>query len=170
MLHDYYSTCVDSPVGQLQLVASAKGLCGVYFDGAGKHEDMRMRGAQDGSGHPLLVKAQKQLEEYFAGKRTAFDLKLDMQGTVFQIKSWKELCNIPYGQTISYGEQATRVGDVKKARAVGAANGRNPISIIVPCHRVIGASGSLVGFGGGLKTKELLLTLEQKVLASKKAA
>lgn len=156
----YYKT-VASPVGALQLVASDKGLCAVLFDN-GRYNTLQASGELiEQEAHPLLLKAEKQLAEYFDGKRKGFDVKLDMRGTVFQIKAWRELQKIPYGETISYGEQATRVGDSKKARAVGVANGRNPLAIIVPCHRVIGASGALTGFGGGLPTKQFLLDLER---------
>jgi methylated-DNA-[protein]-cysteine S-methyltransferase len=163
----YYSKLIESPVGPLQLVASEKGLCAINFNGAKSHQQALAGSMQDGTSHMLLVRAAKQLEEYFAGKRKEFDLKLDMQGTVFQIKAWKQLQKIPYGQTISYGEQASAMGDTKKARAVGAANGRNPLPIVVPCHRVIGSNGALVGFSSGLKIKELLLELEG---VSKKAS
>ncbi len=160
---------IGSPVGQLTLVASAKGLCGLLF-AKGRHNDgMFAIDMVEAPEHPVLCKAEKQLHEYFAGSRTVFDLPLDMQGTVFQIKAWRELQKIPYGQTVSYGQQAKGMGDAKKARAVGMANGRNPIAIIVPCHRVIGANGSLTGFGGGLKLKQQLLELEQKT-ANRKAA
>jgi methylated-DNA-[protein]-cysteine S-methyltransferase len=159
-------TTISSPVGNLILSASGKGLCGVWFensDFAKRSQRMLAEGSlQEGSSHPLLRKAEQQLKEYFAGGRTAFDVKLDMRGTVFQIQAWRELQKIPYGKTISYGEQAARMGDAKKARAAGMANGRNPISIIVPCHRVIGASGALTGFGGGLSTKQYLLELEAR--------
>lgn len=159
-----YYTCFASPVGELALTASGKGLCGVWFENSGfakRSKRLLAEGellASDES--PFLRKAEQQLKEYFAGKRTAFDVKLDMRGTVFQMQAWRELQKIPYGKTISYGEQAARMGDTKKARAAGMANGRNPISIIVPCHRVIGASGALTGFGGGLSTKQYLLDLE----------
>jgi len=157
----YYKT-LASPVGSLRLIASDKGLCAVLFDD-GRYNRLMVNGQLERSdAHPLLLRAEKQLQEYFAGKRKDFDVKLDMRGTVFQIKAWRELQKIPYGGTISYGEQARRVGDAKKARAVGMANGRNPLAIIVPCHRVIGASGALVGFGGGLPTKQHLLELENK--------
>jgi methylated-DNA-[protein]-cysteine S-methyltransferase len=156
----YYKT-IPSPVGPLQLVTSDKGLCCVLFDG-GRHNRLMVDGGlEQNDAHPLLLKAEQQLAEYFSGKRKSFDVKLDMRGTVFQIKAWRELQKIPYGETISYGEQAKRVGDAKKARAVGMANGRNPLAIIVPCHRVIGSSGALVGFGGGLNTKQKLLDLEK---------
>jgi methylated-DNA-[protein]-cysteine S-methyltransferase len=108
----------------------------------------------------MLDAARTQLDEYFAGARLEFDLPLDAQGTPFQRRVWTALAEIPFGQTISYAELARRVGDVKAVRAVGAANGRNPIPIIVPCHRVIGANGSLVGFGGGLERKQWLLEHE----------
>jgi methylated-DNA-[protein]-cysteine S-methyltransferase len=156
----YYST-YESPVGELMLVANDKGLSGLFFGRDRKKLSASVKFEEDAK-HPMLQKAVKQLTEYFAGKRREFDLPLAPMGTVFQQKAWKQLCKIPYGQTISYGEQAKRLGDAKKARAVGMANNRNPIGIIVPCHRVVGASGSLVGFGGGLKAKEFLLNLEKK--------
>jgi len=109
-----------------------------------------------------LREAARQLEEYFAGKRTTFDLPLEPDGTVFQKTVWKNLCDIPYGETISYGELARRVGNPKASRAVGAANGQNPLPIVVPCHRVIGANGKMTGFGGGIPVKEALLALESK--------
>ena len=148
---------IDSPVGKLQLVASDRGLCAVNFAmGTNKiHTD-----AEQNDSDALLLRVEKQLAEYFAGKRKSFDIRLDMRGTIFQLKAWQQLQKIPYGETISYGEQAKRVGDIKKARAVGMANGRNPISIIVPCHRVIGATGAMTGFGGGISTKEFLLKHE----------
>ena len=104
----------------------------------------------------MIAEATRQLDEYFAGERTTFDVPLDPEGTDFQQAVWQVLRAIPYGETISYGEQARRLGDPRKARAVGAANGRNPISIIVPCHRVIGASGDLTGYAGGLDVKRSL--------------
>jgi methylated-DNA-[protein]-cysteine S-methyltransferase len=108
--------------------------------------------------------AVKQLREYFAGRRAEFDLPLAPEGTEFQRTVWRNLQDIPYGETISYGELAKRVGNPKASRAVGAANGQNPIPIVIPCHRVIGANGKLTGFGGGLPTKEALLALETKQL------
>ncbi|NKB72878.1 MAG: methylated-DNA--[protein]-cysteine S-methyltransferase [Candidatus Latescibacteria bacterium] len=111
--------------------------------------------------HPVLKAAAAQLGEYFAGGRQTFDVPLDLLGTPFQLQVWTVLQTIPYGQTRTYGDQARLLGDVKKTRAVGVANGQNPVSIIVPCHRVIGQDGSLTGFGGGLATKEYLLALEQ---------
>jgi methylated-DNA-[protein]-cysteine S-methyltransferase len=110
--------------------------------------------------HPVLLETEKQLGEYFAGKRSRFSVKLDPKGTDFQNKVWAALRTIPFGETRSYGQIARQIGNVKAMRAVGAANGKNPISIIVPCHRVIGASGKLTGFAGGLDVKEQLLSLE----------
>lgn len=151
---------MPSPVGPLRLIASERGLCAVLF-----HDGETTRLPTDAAllpqeRHAGLARAQRQLEEYFAGKRRAFDLRLDLRGTVFQIRAWRELQTIPYGQTLSYAEQARRLGDVKKARAVGLANARNPIPVIIPCHRVIGASGALTGFSGGLALKEFLLRHE----------
>jgi len=110
---------------------------------------------------PLIKKAARQFSEYFDGKRKTFDLPLIMRGTAFQKKVWKALQNIPYGKTVSYGEIAAKIGNPKACRAVGMANNRNPISIIVPCHRVIGHNGSLTGYGGGLELKQKLLELEK---------
>ena len=112
---------------------------------------------------PILRQARTQLEEYFAGERREFDLPYDLRGTPFQCKVWRGLAEIPYGQTSTYGEQAAWLGDPNLARAVGAANGRNPLSIVLPCQRVIGSNGSLVGFAGGLQTKRLLLDHEQGI-------
>lgn len=159
MIHDiFYYKLVATPIGKLQLVASEKGLCGVF---SREHYREMNEEMVESDSNQFIMKAEKQLGEYFAGKRRDFDVKLDMRGTVFQINAWRELQKIPYGETISYGEQAKRVGDAKKARAVGTANGRNPFLIIVPCHRVIGAGGSMGGFSsGGIPTKKKLLELE----------
>ncbi len=146
-----------SPIGELTLVASDTGLQGVWWP-----EDVRAPdlGERDPD-HPILLQATRELDEYFAGRRTQFDVPLDPAGTDFQRAAWDVLRTIPYAQTISYGEQARRLGDPAKARAVGAANGRNPISIIVPCHRVVGSSGALTGFAGGVDTKGWLLDFER---------
>lgn len=159
---------LESPVGRLLLAADATGLRRVEFPPHGG-ERCRLPAPARGrppapSGSPaarrILAAARRQLREYFAGHRTGFELPLATQGTAFQLRVWAELRRIPYGQTISYGELARRLGQPRAARAVGAANGANPIPIIVPCHRVIGASGKLTGFGGGLATKAELLALE----------
>jgi methylated-DNA-[protein]-cysteine S-methyltransferase len=149
-------TVIESPIGPLGIVATDAALTGVFFDGG----SIRPEGSS-----PVLDVVARQLDEYFAGERITFDLPLDLHGTDFQRRCWLALASIPYGQTVSYGEQARRLGlgpDV--ARAVGAANGRNPIPIVLPCHRVIGADGSLTGFGGGLPTKRYLLEHEGALL------
>lgn len=162
MLETLPSDCVrseiDSPVGRLTLLASSKGLHAISWPIDKSYLEKVRKGS-----HPVIEETAKQLGEYFAGKRTKFDLPILWSGTPFQVRAWKELARIPYGETISYGEQARRMGDAKKARAVGMANGCNPISIVVPCHRVIGKSGDLTGFGGGLAQKAKLLELERSV-------
>lgn len=149
---------VPSPVGMLRLGASRKGLLSIDI---GKTTTLHPTTSKDTSAQRVLVATRKQLAEYFAGKRTLFTIPLDLRGTEFQIQSWKALGRIPYGTTISYGEQAQSIGNPKACRAVGSANGKNPIPIIVPCHRVVAADGSLGGFALGLKMKKQLLDLEQ---------
>lgn len=161
-----YETTMASPVGTLTLIASDSGLRAVLWQ---IEEANRARigvvegGADDPTG--VLDAAKQQLGEYFAGTRCDFDVPLDPVGTEFQQSAWAALRTISFAETVSYGEQARRMGDARKARAVGAANGRNPISIIVPCHRVVGADGSLTGFAGGLDTKAWLLDHERRVQA-----
>lgn len=147
-----------SPVGDLLLVNNGKGLCRLQF--------------QDGA-HPLAIDVQwkkqrspfaaviNELEEYFAGRLERFTIPLSLEGTAFQRSVWRALKTIPYGETVSYGAISKKIGNPKASRAVGAANGQNPVSIIVPCHRVIGSTGKLVGYGGGLPIKTALLELEQ---------
>ena len=149
---------VTSPVGKLRLAASSKGLLSIDV---GKSTTLRSTTAKDASAQRVLAKTSKQLAEYFSGKRTSFTVPLDLRGTEFQIESWKALGRIPYGTTISYGEQAQSIGNPKACRAVGSANGKNPIPIIVPCHRVVSADGSLGGYALGLKMKKQLLNLEE---------
>ncbi len=159
-----YRTTIDSPVGPLTLVASVAGLRAVlWLDESGAR--VQLGPIEGGEADPggVLAAAAAQLEQYFAGSRTEFDLPLDAEGSEFQRSAWETLGTIPFGETVSYGEQARRMGDPRKARAVGAANGRNPISIIVPCHRVVGADGSLTGFGGGIENKAWLLEHERQV-------
>ncbi|MGE8646284.1 methylated-DNA--[protein]-cysteine S-methyltransferase [Acinetobacter vivianii] len=151
---------MDSPVGALKLVAHDQALVAVMWDNE-DHKRVRLAELVEDRQHPMLHKVKQQLEEYFAGQRQQFDLPLDFQGTVFQQQVWQALLNIPYGETRSYKEIAVQLGNEKAVRAVGAANGKNPISIIAPCHRVIGSSGALVGFAGGLDKKQILLSLEQ---------
>ena len=155
-------TMVDSPVGKLTLVATDDGLAAILWENDRPGRVPLNIEAEDGR-HPVLVETGRQLAEYFAGERTQFDVKLDLAGTAFQRRVWGALLLIPFGETRSYGEIATHIGSPDAARAVGAANGRNPVSIVAPCHRVIGSTGKLNGFAGGLDVKARLLTLERHV-------
>ncbi len=152
-------TYMESPVGPLMIAGDEEGLKFVSFSTGKKTVSPEKSWSRNNS---FFANEILQLGEYFNGNRLVFDLKLAPFGTTFQLKVLKALQDIPYGMTTSYGHIATVIGNPKASRAVGAANGRNPISIIIPCHRVIGHSGKLVGFGGGLDTKEALLTLERK--------
>lgn len=152
-------TRYESPLGTMIVAATQQGLAGVWFEGQKHMPDHSLWPGQPG--HPVLVKAVAQLEEYFAGRRTAFDLPLDLQGgTPFQQSVWQALLAIPPGGTTSYGTLSERIGRARAVRAVGAAVGRNPVSVIVPCHRVVGADGTLTGYAGGLQRKTALLQLE----------
>jgi methylated-DNA-[protein]-cysteine S-methyltransferase len=151
-------TIVQSPIGELLLLGDGEVLHGLYMQAGRKPVRMRAAWQRDDS---ALADAREQLAEYFAGERTSFDLPMQLNGSAFQRNVWHALTAIPYGQTISYGELARRIGRPDLARAVGTANGQNPIAVIVPCHRVIGSDGKLVGYGGGLENKRLLLDLEQ---------
>ena len=153
---------MDSPVGALKLVAHDQALVAVMWDNE-DHKRVRLAELIEDRQHPMLLRVKKQLEEYFTGQRQQFDLPLDFQGTDFQQQVWQALLTIPYGEKRSYKDIAVQIGNEKAVRAVGAANGRNPISIIAPCHRVIGSSGALVGFTGGLDKKQILLSLEQQI-------
>jgi len=153
------ATRFPSPIGDLVITASDSGLTGVWFPGKGPVAAARPDDER-GPASELLARASEQLAEYFAGTRTTFDLPLDAGGTAFERRVWDALRTIPYGRTLSYSELARRLGDPRATRAVGAANGKNPIPIIVPCHRVIGANGALTGFGGGLDRKRWLLEHE----------
>jgi len=148
----------DSPVGPLRLAASDDGLHAIEFH-APRHAVPRDARWCEGD-HPMLDVVAAQLDQYFAGERRRFDLPLSPEGTAFQRAVWHALAKIPFGETISYAQLAAHIGKPTSVRAVGAANGRNPIPIVLPCHRVIGADGSLTGFGGGLPTKRFLLELE----------
>jgi methylated-DNA-[protein]-cysteine S-methyltransferase len=162
---------MDSPIGMLTIVAGDDGIVAISFDTESADRDP---GAHTPAGleptvevkerkHTVLDRAVEQLEEYFRGERTEFHLPLAPKGTRFQQQAWEILREIPFGETITYGEQARRLGDPHKSRAVGAANGRNPIPIIVPCHRVVGANGHLTGYAGGLDKKAWLLDHEWQV-------
>ena len=148
-----------SPVGQLKLVATETALVAVLWENENPNR-VRLAELIENTQHSVLLETQKQLNEYFAGQRQVFDLPLDFEGTEFQQKVWQALLTIPFGETRSYKQIAEQVGNIKAVRAVGAANGKNPISIIAPCHRVVGANGKLVGFAGGLENKDVLLKLE----------
>ena len=151
---------MESPVGALKLVAHDQALVAVMWDNE-DHKRVRLAELIKNIQHPMLLKVKQQLEQYFAGQRQQVNLPLDVQGTDFQQQVWRALLTIPYGETRSYKDIALQIGNEKAVRAVGAANGKNPISIIAPCHRVIGSGGALVGFAGGLDKKQILLSLEQ---------
>lgn len=151
-------THFDSPIGRLLLTTNGTALTGLYMEISRKAQSTE-GWVEDGSAAPL-PETVRQLSEYFSGRRREFDLPLRLEGTVFQQRVWRELCEIPYGETWSYGQLAKRIGKPGASRAVGLANGSNPISILVPCHRVIGADGSLTGYGGGIERKQWLLAHE----------
>jgi methylated-DNA-[protein]-cysteine S-methyltransferase len=159
MIKSYVYKIVPSPVGKLKLVGSDEGLAAILWENDDPNRVRRTIIGEDKT-HPVLVETARQLEEYFAGRRKKFTVKLDFTGTEFQNRVWRALLEIPFGETRSYGQIAKQLGKPTASRAVGAANGKNPISIIAPCHRVIGASGKLTGFAGGLKAKAELLALE----------
>ena len=149
-----------SPLGPLLVVASDAGLRGIYFE---EHKHFKGKGDwQCDARHPILQQAALQLQEFFAGTRTGFDVPLDLSGTPFQQAVWRQLLTIPYGETISYAQHAQRVGRPTATRAVGAAIGRNPVSIVVPCHRVLGSNGAHTGYAGGLERKRALLEFESQ--------
>jgi methylated-DNA-[protein]-cysteine S-methyltransferase len=156
----YVYKVMASPVGRLTLVATDDGLAAILWEND-RPRRVRLTIEAEDNGHPVLVETERQLEEYFAGQRKEFSLTLDLAGTPFQRKVWSALLTIPFGETRSYGQIAKHIGHPDAVRAVGAANGRNPVSIVTPCHRVIGATGKLTGFAGGLDTKAQLLALEQ---------
>ncbi|AXA55621.1 methylated-DNA--[protein]-cysteine S-methyltransferase [Pseudomonas thivervalensis] len=150
---------IPSPVGQLILVARETRLAAILWENE-RLNRVRLGPLEEDTQHPLLKETERQLLEYFAGQRRHFELELDFAGTDFQVRVWHALLTIPFGETRSYRDIALQIGQPTAVRAVGAANGRNPISIIAPCHRVIGSSGSLTGFAGGLAAKQFLLSLE----------
>lgn len=157
----YAYKTMKSPVGELKLVASDKGLAAILWENDNPRR-LRLTPIAEDENHPVLLEAERQLKDYFSGKRKSFTVKLDFKGTEFQKKVWAALLTIPFGETRSYGEVAKQIQNPKAVRAVGGANGKNPIPIIAPCHRVIGSTGKLTGFGGGLEAKARLLALEGK--------
>ncbi|MVT09990.1 methylated-DNA--[protein]-cysteine S-methyltransferase [Chitinophaga tropicalis] len=158
---EYFYKDIRSPVGKLRLVASSNGLAAVLWEND-KPNRTRVRIYVEDNAHSILLEAERQLNEYFEGKRTTFSLVLTPDGTAFQKEVWNALRCIPYGQTRTYTDIARQLDNIKAVRAVGAANGRNPISIIVPCHRLLSSSGHLTGFAGGLEAKAWLLSHERK--------
>lgn len=158
----YKFKTIPSPVGALTLVASDAGLAAILWEND-RPGRVKLGDLEEAPEHPVLTEAERQLQGYFAGERERFDVPLDFRGTDFQKRVWAALLTIPFGETRSYGEIARQIGRPGASRAVGAANGRNPISIIAPCHRVIGTNGALTGFAGGLAAKEALLGLERRV-------
>lgn len=157
----YSHAFFESPVGRLKLIASDDGLAAILWP-HDRPSRVPLPAGEEAKRHPILVQTARQLREYFAGKRTSFDVPLDFVGTAFQKKVWRRLLAIPYGETRTYLEIARELDSPLAVRAVGAANGRNPISIIAPCHRVIGSNGKLTGFAGGLEAKAKLLELERR--------
>ena len=153
-----FETTVDSPIGPLTVVASQQGLCAISWESLGLPRSLD---------DPVLRETARQLDEYFGGRRRDFDLPLDLRGSRFQLLVWRALAHIPYGTTSTYGDQARRLGRPRAARAVGAANGSNPLPIVLPCHRVIGSNGALTGYGGGLAAKRWLLELESTVVGGR---
>ncbi|OAI43269.1 cysteine methyltransferase [Verrucomicrobia bacterium SCGC AG-212-E04] len=151
---------MESPIGRLLLYGTARGLSGIFMTRQRHFEGKQKEWKRDDARWSGVA---KQLREYFEGKRRDFDIPLDVEGTDFQMKVWDALTKIPFGRTASYADVARKIGKPKAMRAVGMANGRNPVSIVVPCHRVIGADGSLTGYGGGLDRKKILLDLESRV-------
>jgi methylated-DNA-[protein]-cysteine S-methyltransferase len=154
---------MDSPVGILTIIGSPQGLHAILWDTCVASLEWQeiLSSLQKSDSETIIAQTKKQLTEYFEGKRKTFDLPLKLNGTNFQMQAWNQLLAIPYGTTISYAEQAEKIANKNKARAVGTANGLNPISIVIPCHRVIGSNGCLGGFGGGIEKKAYLLQLEQ---------
>ncbi len=157
---------IESPVGKLMLLASEDELVEIKFDRLIENDELS-ENMEENNELPIFLDTEVQLDEYFRGKRKKFSIPISLNGTEFQQKVWKKLQSIPFGKTISYQELAEKIGDKKKSRAVGAANGKNPIPIIVPCHRVIAKDGSLGGFGGGVPIKRYLLDLE-RIISGKK--
>jgi len=155
----YIYKSVASPVGRLKIVATDDGLAAILWE-RDRPGRVPLKLDAEASEHPVLLEAERQLQEYFAGTRKQFALTLDVDGTAFQRKVWSALLAIPFGETRSYSQIAKAIGHPGAARAVGAANGRNPVSIVAPCHRVIGSTGALTGFAGGLAVKAQLLALE----------
>jgi methylated-DNA-[protein]-cysteine S-methyltransferase len=151
----------ESPCGEMLIVAGQAGLCGVYFEGQKYYPTIDPEWRRD-ERHALVAEARRELAEYFAGQREAFELALAPEGTAFQQAIWRAIATVAFGNTVSYAQLAAAAGYPGKARAAGAATGRNPLTIIVPCHRIVGSSGALTGYAGGLARKRALLALESR--------
>lgn len=156
----YAGKTIDSPVGQLRLVANEHGLAAILWENDNPRR-VPLGEVTESANHPVLLETERQLREYFAGQRKEFEVPLDFRGTEFQKRVWSALLTIPFGETRSYAQIAVQIGHPAAVRAVGAANGRNPLSIIAPCHRVLGSDGKLTGFAGGLEAKAKLLSMER---------
>lgn len=156
----------EAPFGDLTVVGSDFGIRYVMFNNDAHPKPLERLHISDSEIHESVNDAINQLEQYFSGSRRDFELPLDLQGTEFQVAAWNALADIPYGHTASYGQQAASIGRPKAVRAIGGANGRNPVAIVLPCHRIVGADGSLTGFGGGIEVKKWLLDHEQSILHS----
>lgn len=156
---EYYFKILNTPVGNIKLIASDNGLAAILWENDNPNR-IQVRQYTESNNHAILLETGRQLNEYFKGERKTFTIPLDFVGTDFQKKVWHALLTIPYGETRTYGQIAKQIGDPKAQQAVGAANGKNPVSIIAPCHRVVGSTGKLVGFAGGLETKAWLLDHE----------
>lgn len=154
---------VSAPFGGLTVVASDAGVRYVTFDNDAHPKSFDGMHIVDDESHPVVARAVSQLSEYLGGHRTDFDVPLDLVGTEFQVQAWRSLAKVPFGATASYAQQAASIGRPTATRAIGAANGRNPVVIVLPCHRIVGADGSLTGFGGGLPVKKWLLDHENEV-------
>ncbi|MGJ1420670.1 methylated-DNA--[protein]-cysteine S-methyltransferase [Sphingobacterium spiritivorum] len=152
---------MPSILGIIRLVATDAGLAAILWEGE-DYTRTKLSAPERNDQNPILLKTEQQLTEYFAKARTTFDIPLDFSGTEFQKKVWKALLNVPFGKTITYGGLAKILGDIKAVRAVGGALNKNPVAIIVPCHRIVGATGKMVGFAGGIANKTILLNLENK--------
>ena len=154
------------PFGELTVVASDKGVRYISFENDAHPKSYQNMSVMDDASHPVVARTVQQLNEYLQGTRTSFDLPLDVRGTEFQVHAWNALAKVPYGTTASYKQQAASIGRPTATRAIGAANGRNPVVVVLPCHRIVGADGSLTGFGGGLPVKKWLLDHEASVIRS----
>jgi methylated-DNA-[protein]-cysteine S-methyltransferase len=163
---DFSRRIFEAPFGVVTVVGSDLGIRFVMFDNDAHPKPLERLRISETAIHDSVNNAITQLDEYFAGSRRNFDLPLDLHGTEFQVAAWNALAEIPYGHTASYGQQAASIGRPRAVRAIGGANGRNPVAIVLPCHRIVGADGSLTGFGGGIEVKKWLLDHEQTVLHS----